>query len=327
MRPKRNLKKLKFDIDFEELIIKGRASKGNRVTKDIISKVEQKEVGGSTLAARKVWWDAVVRRLNDEGRGTLLGEFRGEDKILTLHQSGNYKLSGFELATKFDDDLIRIEKWNPSHPIAAVYWNSVKELYYIKRFLVESSSKKVLFIPEEKGIELVVASTQHKPKIKIIYNKRLKETKHLKDKVEEVNDIIDLKGLKAQGNQLTKLAVKDIELLPTVEGEEWPIEVIEEPIEEISQEQFDEVSEDIENLDILEETLTEGEVETETEGVEKKAKLKPVKKPKPVKDDEPVEMEWDIAPQKKEDEDKSDKNNTSTKDSNDDGEGGQIKLF
>ena len=327
MRPKPNLKKLKFDIDFEELIIKGRGSKGNRVTKDMISKVEQKEVGGSTLAARKVWWDDVVRRLNDDGRGTLLGEFRGEDKILTLHQSGNYKLSGFELATKFDHDLISIEKWNPSHPIAAVYWNSVKELYYIKRFLVESSSRKVLFIPEEKGVELVVASTQYKPKIKVIYNKRLKETKHLKDKVEEVNDIIDVKGLKAQGNQLTKLAVKDIKLLATVEGEEWPVEVVEEPIAEIVEEQIDEVSEDVENAVIVEEALAEGVVETETEDVKKKAKVKPTKKSKPVKDDAPVEMEWEVAPSKKAAEDKPEKKKKPGKDANEEDDEGQITLF
>ena len=322
MRSKPNLKKSRFDIDFGELLIKGRGSKGNRVTKDMISKVEQKEVGGSTLAARKVWWDDVVRRLNDDGRGTLLGEFRGEDKILTLHQSGNYKLSGFELATKFDHDLISIEKWNPKHPVAAVYWNSVKELYYIKRFLVESSSKKVLFIPEEKGVELVVASTQYKPKIKIIYNKRLKETKHLKDKVEEINDIIDIKGLKAQGNQLTKLAVKDIELLATIEGEEWPVDSFEEPISEILEEQIEVVSEEVTEKESMIEEVAD------SEDVEKKANMKPPKKSKPVKDDKPVEMEWDIAPAKKTDEDKPVKKKDSSNGAKDEADDdGQITLF
>jgi topoisomerase-4 subunit A len=184
-----------------------------------------------------------------------------------------------------------------------------------------------LFIPEEKGVELVVASTQHKPKIKVIYNKRLKETKHLKDKVEEVNDIIDIKGLKAQGNQLTKLAVKDIKLLATVEGEEWPIEVVEEPISEIVGEQIDEASDDIENAVIVEETLTEGVVETETKDVVKKAKVKPTKKSKPVKDDAPVEMEWDVAPPKKANEDNPDKKKKPAKDANGEDDEGQITLF
>lgn len=278
LRPRPNLKKLRFDIDFGELIIKGRGSKGNRVTKDFISKVEQKEVGGSTLAARKVWWDDVVRRLNDEGRGTYLGQFRGEDKILTLHQSGNYKLSGFELATKFDEDLIHIEKWHPERPISAVYWNPEKELYYVKRFLAEPSAKKVLFIPEEEGTQLIVATTHKVPKIKIIFNKRLRETKNLPDKIEEIDELIEVKGLKAQGNQLTKLAVKEIELMPVVEGEEWDED--EEISDAFESENEPSVNENVEN--------------TEEEEEEKKAEANETIAP--VKDEGPVEVEWEITP-------------------------------
>ena len=117
-----------------DLIIKGRASKGNLVTKNFISKVEQREVGGSTLAARQIWWDEVVSRLNNEERGKSLGSFKGDDKILTIYKSGHYLISGFELSNKFDDDLIHIEKWHPSRPVASVYWNPSKELYFVKRF-------------------------------------------------------------------------------------------------------------------------------------------------------------------------------------------------
>ena len=112
LMPRPKLKKLKMEIDFGDLMIKGRTSKGNLVTKNYISKVEQREVGGSTLAARKIWWDEVVSRLNNEGRGQSLGSFKGEDKILTIYSSGKYLLSGFELTNKFDDDLIHIEKWH-----------------------------------------------------------------------------------------------------------------------------------------------------------------------------------------------------------------------
>jgi len=282
LRPRPHLKKVKFDIDFAELIIKGRASKGNRATKELISKIEQKEVGGSTLAARKVWWDEVVRRLNDEGRGVFLGEFKGDDKILTLHKSGNYKLSGFELATKFDDDLMHIEKWSPERPVAAVYWNPDKEMYYVKRFLIESSSKRVLFIPEEEGTELVVASTQYKPKINIEYNKRLKETKNLPDKVEELNELIDVKGLKAQGNQLTKLKVKEIILLPTKEGEEWPTQSTPESGTETNDAESIDPNTEVEAKEIEKTTETE-----KTEFV-------------PVKDEGPVEVEWEVKPDKDE---------------------------
>ncbi len=223
LRARPHLKKLKFDIDFSELLIKGRGSKGNRVTKELISKVVQKEIGGSTLAARKVWFDDVVKRLNDEGRGVLLGEFKGEDRILTLYKSGEYRLSNFELSTRFDDDLIHIEKWYPERAISCVYYDGEKELYYVKRFLCEiTTDKKVSFISEHEDSEMAVVSTNFKPRIKIIYNKRLKETKDLPDKEEELSALIDVKGLKAQGNQLTKLKVKEIELLPKVEGEDWP---------------------------------------------------------------------------------------------------------
>ena len=236
LRPRPKLKKLRFDVDFGELMIKGRNSKGNIATKHFISKVELKETGGSTLAAREIWWDGVVRRLNNDSRGTLLGAFKGDDKILTLYKSGHYKLTGFELSNKFDDDLIHIEKWYPNRPLACVYFYGKKDLYYVKRFLVEETAKKTLFIPDDESCELTVASTQFIPRVKIEFNKRLKETKDVPDKTEELNNLIDVKGLKAMGNQLTKLKVKQVSLLPTKDGEEWPeIEEnpkIEDPAEE-----------------------------------------------------------------------------------------------
>lgn len=249
LRPRPHLKRASFLVDFSELLIKGRSSKGNTVTKEIISKVEQKEVGGSTLEARKVWWDEVVHRLNDEGRGKYLGQFKGEDKILTLHKGGFYKLSGFELATKFDEDMISIEKWHQERPVACVYFNSTKDLYYVKRFLPELSKNKVEFIPEEEGMQLVVATTDFNPRIKIIFNKHLRETKNLPDKEEVLNALIDVKGLKAQGNQLTKFKVKEISLLPAKEGEEWKQTIDEDIIYETDDEaedsevEFDEVIE------------------------------------------------------------------------------------
>ena len=224
LRPRPKLKKLKIDIDFAELIIKAKSSKGNIVTKNFISKIEQREVGGSTLAARKIWWDEVVLRLNNDQRGKLLGSFKGDDKILTIYKSGKYLISGFELSNKFNDDLIIIEKWHPSRALACVYWNPSKELYFVKRFLVEVTTKSYSFIDE--NCELVLISVDHMPKVKISFNKRLKETKDLEDKIVSLNEIIDVKGDKAQGNQLTKLKVKDVTLVDVIPGEEWPEEII-----------------------------------------------------------------------------------------------------
>jgi topoisomerase-4 subunit A len=224
LRPRPHLKRLRFDVDMGELLIKGRQSAGNRVTKEIIQKITQKEVGGSTLAARKIWFDDVVGRLNDEGRGKYLGAFKGEDKILTLYKTGEYRLTNFDLSNHFDEDMVHIEKWHPERPLSAVYYDGEKELHFVKRFLCEvTSDKKVSFISESEGSYLDVVSTALKPQIKIVYNKLLKETKNLPDNIVSIIDFIDVKGMKAQGNQLTKLKVKEVVLTHAIEGDEpWP---------------------------------------------------------------------------------------------------------
>lgn len=224
LRPRPHLKRLRFDIDFGELLIKGRGASGNRVTKEIVQKIVQKEVGGSTLAARKIWYDTVVGRLNDEGRGKFLGSFKGEDKILTLYKTGEYRLSSFDLATHFDEDMIHIEKWIPDHAISAVYYDAEKEMHYVKRFYCEvTTDKKVSFISESEGSYLDTVSTAYRPEVKIVYNKLLRETKNLPDNIINIADIIDVKGMKAQGNQLTKLKVKEIVLTHEIDGgEPWP---------------------------------------------------------------------------------------------------------
>ncbi|MCH2232049.1 MAG: DNA gyrase/topoisomerase IV subunit A [Crocinitomicaceae bacterium] len=224
LRARPHLKRLKFDIDLGDLLIKGRGAAGNRVTKEIVSKILQKEVGGSTLAARKIWFDTVVSRLNDDNRGKFLGEFKGEDKILTLYKSGEYRLTNFDLSNHFDDDMIHIEKWHPERPLSVVYYDADKEMHYCKRFLCEvTSDKKVLFISESEGSYLDVVSTAYKPKARIVYNKLLKATKNLPDTEVALDEFIDIKGMKAQGNQMTKLKVKEIILDHEIDGgEPWP---------------------------------------------------------------------------------------------------------
>lgn len=227
LRPRPHLKRLRFDIDLGALLIKGRNSAGNRVTKEIIQKIVQKEIGGSTLAARKIWYDTVVGRLNDEGRGKFLGSFKGEDRILTLYKNGEYRLSSFDLATHFDEDMIHIEKWIQDRPISAVYFDAEKELHYVKRFVCEvTQDKRVSFISEAPGSYLDVVSTAYRPEARIVFNKLLKETKNLPDQVLNLADLIDIKGMKAQGNQMTKLKVKEIVLTHPIDEspEPWPQE-------------------------------------------------------------------------------------------------------
>jgi topoisomerase-4 subunit A len=251
LRPRPHLKRLRFDIDMGELLIKGRTSAGNRVTKEIVQKITQKEVGGSTLAARKIWYDTVVGRLNDEERGKFLGSFKGTDRLLTLYKNGEYRLSTFDLATHFDEDMIHIEKWIPERPISTIYYDADKEMHYVKRFLCEVlSDKRVSFITEAEGSTMSVVSTSYRPEAKIVYNKLLRETKNLPDNIVNIADIIEVKGMKAQGNQLTKLKVKEIVLTHPIDGgEPWPEDVkkvvvdVDEELENEDEVEGDEASE------------------------------------------------------------------------------------
>ena len=260
LRPRPHLKRLRFDIDLGDLLIKGRQSAGNRVTKEIVQKITQKEVGGSTLAARKIWYDSIVGRLNDESRGKFLGSFKGEDRILTLYKNGEYRLSTFDLANHFDEDMVHIEKWVPDRPISTVYYDAEKELHFVKRFCCEiTSDKRVSFISEAEGSQMDCVSTAFQPKVRIVYNKLLKETKNLPDNEVALADFIDVKGMKAQGNQLTKLKVKEIVLTHPIEGDEpWP----EDETLELDGELAD-MEEDEDGATTIEWDLTKGDDDTD----------------------------------------------------------------
>jgi topoisomerase-4 subunit A len=122
--------------------------------------------------------------------------------------------------------MMHIEKWVPDRPISTVYYDAEKELHYVKRFLCEvTSDKKVLFISESEGSYMDTVSTSYRPEVRIVYNKLLRETKNLPDNVVNIADLIEVKGMKAQGNQMTKLKVKEIVLTHEIDGgEPWPIE-------------------------------------------------------------------------------------------------------
>ncbi len=225
-RPRPNLRKLKFDFDFAELDIKGRGAGGNLLTKNPVAKIQLKEKGVSTLAPRRIFFDDTVQRLNSDERGTYLGDFKADDKILTIMQSGHYKLTSFDLSTKFDDDMIVIEKWNPEKPVTAVYYDGNKQQFYIKRFLIEDTDKKVLFISDHPDSYLEIVSTDYLPQIQINFAK----VKGKQKDPETINaaEFISVKGLKAQGNRLTADKVKSIDLLDPLPYEEEPEETASE---------------------------------------------------------------------------------------------------
>lgn len=222
LRPKANLRKAKFDYDFADLAIKGRGAKGNTLSKHLVRKVEMKEEGASTLAPRKIWFDDIVQRLNADGRGTYLGSFKGDNKILTIYQGGYYRISGYDLSTRFDEDLVNIEKYDPEMVVTAVYWEGEKEQYNVKRFNPEPSQKPVEFITEHDDSRLEFATTHPAPIAKIQFDKRSAD---LEDEEIELAEFISVKGVSAMGNRLTPNKVKTIDRIePEIPEEEVEVE-------------------------------------------------------------------------------------------------------
>jgi len=244
-----SIKKLKWDLDFADILIKGRNSKGNVVTKYAVKKIELKEKGLSTLKPRKIWFDDAVQRLNVDGRGELIGEFRGEDRLLVITQSGLIKTILPELTTHFDDDMIVLEKWVPKKPISALYYDGEKERYFVKRFLIENENKEELFISDHGKSQLEIVSTDWRPIAEIVFNKE--RGKDQRDNLElNFEDFIAVKGIKALGNQLTTGRIKQVNLLESLPYEA-PEEVPAEEIDVIDEEEVevDDVVSDTSNDD------------------------------------------------------------------------------
>ncbi|MDO7172798.1 DNA gyrase/topoisomerase IV subunit A [Mariniflexile sp. AS56] len=234
LRQAGSIKKLKWDIDFADILIKGRNSKGNLVTKYPIKKIELKEKGISTLKPRKIWFDDTVQRLNVDGRGELLGEFRGEDRILIISQKGIVKTIVPEVTAHFDSDMIVMEKWNPKKPVSAIYFDGEKEKYFVKRFLIENENKEESFITSHDKSHLEIVSTDWIPMAEIEFTKdRGKERKD--NLILNLEEFISVKGLTALGNQLTKEKVNQINLLEPL-PHETPEEVHADDLEVVDEE-------------------------------------------------------------------------------------------
>ncbi|AZA75952.1 DNA gyrase/topoisomerase IV subunit A [Chryseobacterium indoltheticum] len=227
LKPNPRIRKNKMEIDFSELAIKGRDSKGNLVTKYSVKKVDLKEEGVSTLAPRKIWFDETVRRLNADVRGTLLGNFKGDDKILTINAQGEAKLVSFDLGNRFDDEYIILEKWRPHQPVTCIYYDGEKDMYFIKRFLLENNTNVQTFMPSEHPksfVERIIVSNNSTAEIIFAKDKG----KEREPEIVNIDEFIAVKGIKAIGNQFTKFKVKNINITIPEPEEEEP-EVYEEP--------------------------------------------------------------------------------------------------
>lgn len=227
LKPNPRIRKNKMEIDFSELAIKGRDSKGNLVTKYSVKKVDLKEEGVSTLAPRKIWFDDTVRRLNADARGTFLGNFKGDDKILTINSQGEAKLISFDLGNRFDDEYIILEKWKPQQAVTCIYYDGEKDIYFIKRFLFENTTNVQTFMPSEHPksfIESIIVSDNASAEIVFAKDKG----KDREPETVNIDEFISIKGIKAIGNQFTKFKVKNINITVPEPVEEEP-ELYEEP--------------------------------------------------------------------------------------------------
>jgi topoisomerase-4 subunit A len=203
-----------FNYDFAELEVKGRAAKGNIITKYPIRKVDFLKAGTSTLSKLTLWYDEDAGRLNKDQRGKYLGKFDGDDKLIGFYRNGSYKITGYELTNRYEPEkTMLVEKFNPEKPVSAIYVDGDSKQYFVKRFMIETSTpdKEFPFISEAIGSRLVVVTTSETPEVEI----ELLKGKDKKKETEVVNleEFIDVKGWKAIGNRLSEFKVSKVTLL------------------------------------------------------------------------------------------------------------------
>ncbi len=206
----------KFDYDFATLDIKGRGANGNILTKYPIRKIEKTADGESTLGGIEIWYDDVVGTLNTDGRGRYLGTFEGDDKLMAIFKDGSYELKNYELTNKFDpNQTILLARFDEKKPISAVYYDGNSKQYYVKRFLVETTTpdRRFSFITDARSSKLLVASTERQPQIDLTFV-REGSRKH-EHQTFDLDVLVDVKGWRALGNRLSKHKVKDVKLLAT----------------------------------------------------------------------------------------------------------------
>ena len=209
LRPRKGLKKSQLEWDFSTLAIKGRASRGNLVTKYAIARISLKSKGVTTLEGKDIWYDPDIQRLNEDGRGDHLGKFAGEDKVLAIFADGTYYTTSYDLVNKYQGDVIRIEKLDPGRVYTVLYWDNAAKAFYVKRFsFTESNNTPVLFISDAKGSKLVDISSDLHPQVLLTYGKKFE---HKEPDVLDAEEFIAKKGVAAKGKKCSPLDLKSVE--------------------------------------------------------------------------------------------------------------------
>lgn len=210
LRQVAGLRKLELDVDFGDLEIKGRAAVGNIVTKYTVNKVSLKEKGVSTLEGEDYWFDETVHRLNKDQRGTYLGNFTGEDKIMTITSKGYYRLYTYDLLNHFDEDIILIEKYYSNQTLTCIYFDGQSKSYFTKRFEPEMLTTKTLLVTEHELSRIELVTAQVNPIIEVKFSKEKGV-----DIPEETINLVEFSpvvNMKAKGKKLSSYKVKEINL-------------------------------------------------------------------------------------------------------------------
>ena len=208
LKPLAGLRKLEFDVNLADLAIKARGTIGNVVTKYPVKKVIQIARGEGVKRAVKIWYDDTVNRINKDSYGTYLGEFSGNDRILTVTKSGYLRLYTYDLINHFDTDIILIEKYEPKKVMSLVYYDGKDKAWFMKRFEIEETDKKTLIGGEAEGSYIDFATTVAKPLVVLVPSR-----KEMKEQKVAMADAVELRGIKAKGNKLPELRVKEVQLL------------------------------------------------------------------------------------------------------------------
>jgi len=220
LKPNPKLKRVFFDQDFSEISIKGRASRGNILTKLDVSKVTLKSHGSSTLGGLKVWYDSDIKRLNYDGQGKLLGEFDGDDQVLVMLRDGRFYLTSFDVNNHYEDDMLRIEKYDPSKVWTCIYYNSAQSDYlYLKRFRLEATTRMQSFMGEMPAENLLLVTDTAFPRVLVTMG----GVDDFREPIEvDAETFVGVKSYKAIGKRITTLHIGKVEELEPLRFPEPP---------------------------------------------------------------------------------------------------------
>ena len=236
LRPRPKLKKTQFEYDFSTLAIKGKASRGNLVSKNPIARIQLKSKGVSTIGGKDIWYDADIQKLNDEQRGQYLGEFGPEDKVLAIFKDGTFYTTSFDVSNRYQGEVIKIEKFDPNKTYTALYYDAAAKAFYVKRFsFVLSDNTPLSFIAPGTKSYLVAFSEDKHPQFQVIFGGKYE---HRDPENIDAEEYIAKKGYAAKGKKCHQYDLKEVKFIEPLHKPEDDIE--DEPLDIIDDVESDE---------------------------------------------------------------------------------------